>query len=176
MANTFDDFVNRENQMATNPIDWDKELKEWLDYLDQFKDSIADYLSEYIDQNKVTLEFVTKRIDEQEIGSYEVDIITIIIGNTRVRLEPIGTLLIGAKGRVDMRGPKGTVKFVLVPKDATGASIRVQVVSGDAKKKETKENETIEWVWKISTPPPRIAYTELQKESFLTAIMEVVNG
>ena len=180
MTNTFDEFVNKQNQLARDvkqSVDWDKEREEWFEYLEQFENLVVRFLQEHIEQNKVRLEHRKKSITEENIGVYEVRIITILIGNVKVDLEPIGTLLIGAKGRVDMKGPKGAVKIVLVAKEAKGANIRVRVLNdGEKEKQEKKAKEAIEWAWKISTPPPSIRYIELQKESFLTAIMEVVNG
>ena len=180
MTNTFDDFVNRQNQIARDTeqsVDWAKELEEWLAYLKQLKEFIVDFLEEHIKKDNVRLQYKNKRIIEENIGVYEAEVITIMIGNTKVELEPIGTLLIGAKGRVDMKGPKGTAKIVLVPRDAKGISIRVQVLSdGEKGKEQEKDKKEIEWAWKLSTPPPSIKYTELTKESFHTAIMEVVNG
>ena len=34
----------------------------------------------------------------------------------------------------------------------------------------------IDWVWKITSNPPRIKYTELNQETFLQCLMEVING
>ena len=179
VTNSFDEFVNRQNQIAEaeQSVDWTAELDEWRDYLEQFKNSVVEFLQEYVEQRKVQLKCKTKKITEDKIGSYDVQAITIKIGNTKVELEPIGTLLIGSKGRVDMKGPKGTVKIVLVPKDAKAADIRVQLLShGRKRQTEKEERTTTEWAWKLTTPPPNIRYTELKKESFHTAIMEVVNG
>ena len=39
-------------------------------------------------------------------------------------------------------------------------------------KKMKKEKD----VWKISTPPPKIKYLELNENSFFDALMEVING
>ena len=42
------------------------------------------------------------------------------MGNAEIIFTPIGTLLIGAKGRIDMTSNAGTVKFVLVDKNLSG--------------------------------------------------------
>ena len=55
-----------------------------------------------------------KTISEDPIGSYPVEEMHIQIKNKEVVLDPIGTNIIGAKGRVDMKGSAGIVKFVLV--------------------------------------------------------------
>ena len=42
--------------------------------------------------------------------------------------------------------------------------------------KKNDENAPIEWEWKITTPPPRIKYIDINEESFFSALMEVING
>ena len=98
------------------------------------------------------------------------------IGTIKVQFEPIGTIIFGAKGRVDMHGPHGTVKFVLVPKTASSSTIRVIVRDSSSETKEEPEPIVEEWAWKIATRSPNIKYTELEEESFLSAIMEVANA
>ena len=180
MTDTFDDFVDRQNQLAKDAeqsVDWAKELEEWRAYLKQFKSSVADFLQEHMQQDRVRLEYKAKRNSEENIGNYDVEVITIMIGNAKVELDPVGTVLIGAKGRVDMKGPKGTVKVVLVPKHSKGTGLGMQALGhGETRKEQENEKQPIEWVWKLATPPPSVKYTEFTKESFRTAIMEVVNG
>ena len=180
MATSFEDFVNRQHEMANETersIDWAKELEEWKDHLAQFNIQVLDFLHTYVDQNKVRVEFVTKRIHEQHIGRYEVRAIEVTIGNTKVIFDPIGTNLFGAKGRVDMKGPSGIVRFVLVPENSSAPNIRIRIQSGEVDPgHDDPGRATTKWTWKISTPPPDIKYIEVQEETFQTAVMEVVNG
>lgn len=179
MATSFDDFVDKQHQMACDAeqsVDWPKQLAEWRSHLGQFNDLVRKYLRKYTAQGKLRVENVTKKIEEQYIGAYEIDAIRIRIGIDKIDCDPVGTNLIGAKGRVDMKGPGGTVRFVLVPKESTEPRIysRIRIVD-DAVDDEPRQ-EAVEWTWKISTPPPRIEYVELQEELFLDAVMEVMNG
>ena len=180
MATSFEDFVDRQHQMANEtepPVDWAEELKDWKCNLDRFIKKVLGFLSPYIAQNKIRIEYVEKRIHEQHIGRYEVQTIEVMIGNTRVKFDPIGTNLLGAKGRVDMKGPSGTVRFVLVPEGSMGSYVRIRIHSkADDSEHHEPEHVTTKWTWKISTSPPNIRYIELQEETFQTAIMEVVNG
>lgn len=180
MATSFEDFVNRQNQMANEPeraIDWERELEEWRVQLDQFNNKVLDFLKMYVDQKKVKVEFVRKRIHEQYVGRYEVEALEVTIGNVKVKLDPIGTNLFGAKGRVDMKGPSGVVRFVLVPESSSAPNIRLRVRSGrDEPAHHEPAHTTTKWTWKISTPPPSIKYIEFQEETFQTAVMEVING
>lgn len=114
---------------------------------------------------------------EENIGNYQAPMTTITIGNILVKLEPIGTLLIGARGRVDMKGPKGIARLVIVPKESNGPSVRVEVIlPGQTPSPRAELPPVSEWVWKLASSPPRITYTDLTKESFLDALMGVANG
>jgi len=112
---SFDDFVNQQSKVSEkNEIDWVAKLKDWKIYLSIFHRKVENFLKPYIESEKLTL---TKRkisLREEYIGSYEVDALNVFLGDTKITLTPIGTNLIGAvKGRVDMKGPRGTVIFSL---------------------------------------------------------------
>jgi hypothetical protein len=67
----------------------------------------------------------------------------------------------------------GKVKFVLVNKNASTPKINVWIKGEQPPKEEAK---IIQWDWKIATPPPRIQYINLQQDTFLNALMELVGG
>jgi hypothetical protein len=49
-------------------------------------------------------------------------------------------------------------------------------IKGEDPPKEEEEAKIIEWDWKIATRPPRIQYINLEQDTFLNALMEVVGG
>ena len=175
---SFDDFIKKLNDASQEvEIDWKTKLNEWKQYISNFYNKTEGFLKPYIESGKLRLTKRSIMLDEEYIGSYEVDALDILLGGIKIILTPIGTNLIGAKGRVDMVGPKGTVKFVLVPKDSSSPKITVKIrLQGEKMPPREKKQIITEWAWKISTPPPRISYIELEEESFQTALMEVVNG
>ena len=183
---SFDDFVNQQMAKEEPSINWIQIRDDWMKHLDEFYQLVEGFLQKYIDQDKVRITRATKQINEEYIGSYDVEFLEVEIGTIKVRLDPIGTRIFGAKGRVDMRrvdmrgvdmhGPHGTVKFVLVPKTDSSPTIRVVVRDSSSETKDEPEPIVEEWVWKILTPPPNIKYIELEEESFLSAIMEVANA
>ncbi len=177
-TNSFDDFIQQQTKSAqTTPIDWGQRLKEWMSHLDTFYSSVEAYLKPYIDAGKLSIDKTQIHLQEEYIGEYDAQQLIIHLGNNTIRLQPIGTRLIAAKGRVDMLGPKGDVKFVLVNKNYSGPEISVRIAAkGEKLTSEEKAESVIEWAWKIATPPPYISYIELNQESFQSALMEVVNG
>lgn len=175
---TFDEFVvSQTAQAKESEIDWDKRRDEWLQKLEQFYGLVESFLREYIDNQQIQIAYDSKRIVEEYIGAYDARTASIVVGKNKICLDPIGTNLIAAKGRVDMNGPNGKVKFVLVDKDAPAPSISVRVwIEGEEPPPEQPKKEVVEWAWKIGTPPPRIRYIELTQETFFDALMEVANG
>ena len=81
--------------------------------LELFNSKVQEFLGEYIEQNKVSLRKIIKQMNEQIIGNYEADSLEVEIGANTICFDPIGRYIIGARGRVDMNGPHGTVKFLL---------------------------------------------------------------
>ena len=182
---SFDDFVDQQIAEAeqAQSMNWPQRREDWITHLNQFYELIEGFLQKYIDEEKIHIRWTTKHINEDYIGNYDVKSLEVSIGAvTKIHFDPIGTNLIGAKGRVDMRGPHGTVRFVLVPKTDSSPSpvtIRDEPQPPAVELKMLKETSDIKYedcVWKISTRSPAIQYIELEEEFFLSAIMEVANA
>jgi hypothetical protein len=176
----FDEFVKRQQALAVREtVDWDKEQDDWLDQLNTLYADIEAFLKEYVDQGLIKLAFKEHRIIEENIGAYATRKMIIHVGRQEITLTPIGTLLIGSKGRVDVEGSAGKARLVLVDKDATSARSLIKVTIVDPKRPPKPEQEApkhIEWTWKIVTSPPAVAFLELNKDSFFQVLMEVSNA
>ena len=178
MSKKFADFIkNRQASQADEVIDWDKQRNDWLKYLSDFYVLVENSLKPYINQQQVSISFEPKQMFEEEIGSYEVKSARIKIGHSEAKLDPIGTLLVGAKGRVDLVGPQGTARFVLVDADSAGPKITIRsVMEGQELPPEPPPKKVENWVWRRTTMPPRITYLPLTEESFQDSLVEVMNG
>ncbi len=178
----FDVFLKKEEQKKKPPVDWEVEKKKWYAHLDKLYADIQAWLNEYIISQKIKLEFNNIDIHEEALGTYSVKELKIFIGDKIAKLTPIGTILIGTRGRADLSGIAGAVKFILADKDATGPKIEVKVFMTDEESQKDAENEKnkhkpqMDWAWKITSNPPRIKYTELNQDTFLQCLMEVING
>jgi hypothetical protein len=176
----FDDFINQQvnKRHDEHTIDWDAKRNQWLNNIEQFYAITETFLDEYKSSGKLNYEYSNKNIFEEYIGSYTVRVLDIKLGEHKVRLEPIGTNVISADGRIDLIGVNGKIKFVLVDKNYSAPSpIKVIVkIEGEQKvgSQEIKKPEKIDLVWKIATPPPRIKYIDLDQEVFFDAILEVI--
>jgi hypothetical protein len=174
----FKTFVEKKTNESkrVEQIDWGARKDEWLVELGNFYSIIEGYLSEFSKAGKIKIERSTVFLNEESIGRYQAESRIIRIGLDKVNLAPVGTLLIGAKGRVDMAGPRGTVRFILTGKHSNGLRISI-TINGEAEKRRgngPKPKE--EYVWKIATPPPNVHFIELTAETFFNALTDVLNG
>ncbi len=181
--NTFDDFVNAEVAKTKKPEhikeDWEKRKKDWVKQTQDFFQKIRLWLKEYTDSGNIKLESSEITINEEELGSYKVDELNIVIGSKVAKLTPYGTILIGASGRIDLTYGTNKIKFILTNKDLKGIGFTTKIYSNQAKEKIEKENKeevkkmqkTTNLEWKIATEPPIITFKSLDKESFLNVLM-----
>jgi hypothetical protein len=174
MNTKFDQFIKEHiASLPAQAIDLETEKNLWLEKLDALYDLVERSLAPYLKPGSIRLNFRTIDLYEDQLGNYQVPSLDISVGRAIVKLNPIGTFLIGVRGRVDMNGPRGTARFVIAPSGSPTPTFPTAVPflnrSPDAGLSEA-------WVWKISTPPPRITYIDLTEESFREALMGVVDG
>jgi hypothetical protein len=159
-----ENFLNQqiENTKANGELYWLSRRNQWLCYIEQFYDTLLKWLSRYIEQGKIQVTHKNITLNEDNIGSYNTEKLILKLANREIILTPIGTVLIGSKGRIDMSSSTGEVKFVLVEKDSKDINTNVA-------------EKSAEWKWKISTTPPLIKFIDLNEDSFSEALMEVLN-
>lgn len=179
----FDAFVKRQQvdekeNVAFNPK---QQLSEWLDYLNALYRLVEGHLQSYLESGAAKITRRDIQLNEEFIGTYTASELILTIGRSTITFTPIGTLLIGTKGRVDVQGPLGTARLTLVDKKVTNARdlIRVTVVrAGDPPSAPPIEQaiKQIEWTWKISTPPPEMKFIDLTQDAFFNMILAMANG
>ena len=179
----FEDFLKQEHDKAQTPkFDPTQRIKEWLELINNLFGNVQDWLKDYTSKGQVQLEVKNSQHFEERLGGYEAPEMSIKINNKIATLIPIGTIMIGTRGRIDLVGHKGTIRFILADKNATKPRIEVKVYTSDEDRKRQEAEEknkpkpTIELVWKIATNPPNIEYITLNQETFLQCLLEVVNG
>jgi hypothetical protein len=178
-AKQFEEFLQRQKAFEADAVDWNARKENWLMHLNDLYQSVEQFLADYISSGDVVRRYRDVALHEEDLGAYRAREMVLQTGRQEIILHPIGTILIGALGRVDMTGPAGTVRFVLVARNASGPRVQTTVGAGNKMRSQSEpagHRVESEVEWKISTPPPQISYVELTKESLLSAIMEVVNG
>jgi hypothetical protein len=128
----FDEFVKRQNSEQPD-FDPKQLLDEWLGDLEALYRNITSYLQTYIDSSDAQIEYQNVQLNEDFSGPYIACKLILKIGRAAVTFTPIGTMLVGSKGRVDVQGPSGTARLVLISKLATTARslIRVTIRGAD---------------------------------------------
>jgi hypothetical protein len=175
----FDAFVRREQAAAAgSKLNWAKDRDEWLEYLDNLYETTESFLSEYIKRGDITIDYREIDLNEENIGAYKARQMILRVGRQEIRMTPVGTLLFGMKGRVDVVGRAGRTRLALVDSKSSAPKVKVTIsiagTSGPPAPKPAPQE--IHWAWKIATSPPTVRYIELTRESLLQALMEVANG
>ena len=116
------------------------------------------------------------QISEEYLGNYGAEKLTIQIGIDKVVAKPIGRMMIGAAGRVDLIGARGMLRIVLLDKGEPATQTRIEI----GRKAEEKTGwhpiqsiKTSERGWYIATLRPRITATALSADAFRDALMEL---
>jgi len=168
----FEEMLNQ-HETVKSDIDWEKKKQEWLNFIQQFYDEVGQWLKPYADQKKLEYDYHNLSLTEEYIGTYTAKTMIINFAGQQVKLEPIGTLLFGTKGRIDMEGARGRVQFLLVDRDKVSVSISIK---GETET-ENQERKEPDWAWKIVLKEQRrIAYDDFNEENFFNALMEIING
>jgi hypothetical protein len=171
----FDTFLSvKEREREDIPkIDWEVEKYEWLSYLDKLYKIFAESLKDYVKKGKIKLDCdKTITLTEEDVGKYEAKTMIIEFAGEKIILEPIGTNLIGVKGRVDMIGRFASAKIVLVDSRMKGLNDHIKAANHG--RKESPE-EAIIWEWKFVMLPSRL-YLPVNEDTIYSVIMELSNG
>jgi hypothetical protein len=177
---SFGKFVasQQETDVAAK-IDWVGMRDEWLSDLGSLYRQITNFLQEYIKAGTISYKFTEIELTEENIGKYLARRMDIKIGRQRVSLVPVGTLLIGSKGRVDAVGSGGRAQILLVDKRASSAADLIKVtvsINGGLPPSPPPQKEPISWAWKVVSDAAQKRFVDLDKDSFLALLMKIANA
>jgi hypothetical protein len=160
----------------------EKALEEWRHYLEVLYGTIEKWVEDYVSNGIVQInKDKTVKLYEEFSGEYDVKAIDLCFHGKTILFEPVGTMLVGAKGRIDVKGKNGQVTFILVDKNLNGPNIHVNIFTSEKERKEydeKKKNEKpkiIEWVWKILLNKGSMTYVKLDEDNFFDVLMELTN-
>lgn len=173
----FTQFVKRktaELRDEVDGVDWAKKKADWLQELDGLFVSMERHLMPFTQAGEIEIERTPLTLREDHLGSYDADKLTFKIGRDKIVAKPIGTLLIGARGRVDLSGPRKTLKIVLLDKGGPVLATKIEV--GGVTEEHSSpmvRGDVDEAGWYIETPPPESVVVAFGEDSFRDALMEV---
>lgn len=171
---SFDDFVQREIDAASksggSPFDWNREEAEWLRHLNVLYERLSGFLKPYIDAGQISVSTSSVEINEEHLGAYLVPQMSISIGTKTVTLEPMGTVQVGNRGRVDVTCNLARAMMILVE---SGTVAQLIPSSGIGKPEaSTKSLTSGRWIWKIVTRDT----VDLTRDSFQALLVEIAKG
>jgi hypothetical protein len=178
----FEEYIDTIQKVAIVDDAQQQELDEWKYYLDVLYGKITEWLNDYVSKGIVQLDYKEKTICEDSIGEYEVKELSLSFLGKTILFEPIGTMLIGAKGRVDISGRSGKVSLVLVDEKLDGPNVQVKIFTSHKERKEYEDAKQfarllkIDWEWKILINRNQLQYIKLDQENFFDIILGLVNG
>ncbi len=147
MKESFTEFLQKKKEENSAPIDWQGRKNNWLNSIEKLYTDIRKWLKPFEEQGFLKI-MDNKEIElnEEYIGKYKTKRLDIYLGNDIISLRPKGTFLLGACGRIDMRGTKGEILIV--------------------------QND---WnIWKFVQPNSRLETWDVNAESLKKIIQELV--
>ena len=133
MVDKFMEFVHAQTAMAEEDtqeaMSVEREKTRWLDHLEVLRKFVDGALAAYAEAGiKMSTKMVT--VTEEQTGPYKAPQVEITVGPAVVKLKPIGTFLIGAFGRVDMEGSRGSCSSDPCSGKSAIPFVRIQYRSG----------------------------------------------
>ncbi len=180
---TFDEFVKKrvdqaKANSAMHAIDWNRTREDWLRELGALYSKMEEYLKKYTDTGRIQVRRDKVFLSEDHLGTYEVETLAFLIGNEKVVAKPIGALMVGAIGRVDLVGARGRLRIVLLEEGISAIRTRIEIggkVEEDADRSSLPGSAVNKRGWYIATLPPNVTTTALNEDSFRDAIMELAD-
>ena len=91
-----------EAEKEREPVDWNAERDWWLAALGDFYQQAEAWLAPLREQGLVSFKKIPVQLSEENIGTYAADELVLEFGLQAIVLEPKGTLVVGARGRVNV--------------------------------------------------------------------------
>ena len=142
--------VDQKQRLAARQQRWIQELQQLCSRIQH------EWLSGLVASDEVTLAAIEVPLNEQLIGSYRAPGLLINLADRAVRLEPKGTMVIGAAGRVDLQGPGGFATLVLESPDFP-----------------LKPFHECVFTWSLVARTPRVVKIPLDANTFADALLQV---
>ena len=112
------DFAARSKKPEADiAIEWDEIKRSWIKATTTLYDQVDAWLQSLIESGSVKSSRRTAQAGEDELGPYEIPSLTLQVGGKDVTFLPVGTLLLGALGRIEVSGPFGRAALLLMGTD-----------------------------------------------------------
>ena len=120
MSNLTEFLRTKQQQERAEGSSLEKRKEEWLGSLTKLFIQIKTWLAEPVSQDLIEITEESFELDEYKIGSYKAPRLVLHAGHDSVSIEPVGTIIMGAKGRVDVKASGNSFKIILTDKNEWG--------------------------------------------------------
>src|SRR5947208_2536377 len=122
-GSTLEEFLRKKsNQQPPEPIDWNARKKSWEFALSELYKHLESFLDNLKGEGILKISHRPVTVQEDYIGSYQVDQLVLSVGHEQVVFAPKGITVVGAKGRVDVLGQAFTRTLLWVNGNGSSAS------------------------------------------------------
>src|ERR1039457_4171169 len=113
MGDQLTEFLRSRKEQAAKPeINWQARKDNWVRSVEGLYALVRKMLRKSIESKDVSVRTLKMEVTEDYIGTYTIPAVELTVGGERVEFRPKGVLVIGAAGRVDIRGGRDTVTLV----------------------------------------------------------------
>lgn len=161
----FTQMIKNKNVNKSENIDWDSKRVFFENKVNELYEKIEIFLKDVKEENSILTEYETIEIIEEKLGLYKIKRLIIKVANEYIVFTPIGTILIGAKGRIDIESSLGRRAKLILTDEA---------ITHIPSPRDIKLSEHD--IWKYASNPPKIILTNFNEESFFTNLTEVLGG
>lgn len=167
MSNQILNFISSVSK-ARSELRVVERIDAWKESVHQLMDNIREYLSEALSKKVVEMRLGTIELNEELSGSYDIPTAIIQFGGESIRVQPRGTYVIGASGRVDLMASSGKVVSCVLMLDKQSESREPKLIGPERVKLAT-------WHIALSDDNRRPSVVPLRAESFLDALKYLVS-
>jgi hypothetical protein len=141
------EFIRSRSKSSSKQVNFSGRKKAWIDSITTLYQEVDKWLTPLLKDKSVRFHKTTVEIAEDHIGTYQIDILHILIGKDKVSFIPKGALVIGGNGRIDILGPRASQTLIL----------------------------NKEYMWEIvSRRTPKPSFIPFTEESFLDTLRQVM--
>lgn len=113
MGDQLTEFLRSRNEQAGRPeINWQAKKDQWVRAVGSLYALVQTMLRESVESRDVSLRTFDVEVTEDFIGTYTIPALELSVGGEWVEFRPKGITIIGAAGRVDIRGERDTVTLL----------------------------------------------------------------
>ena len=94
-------------------VDWEAIKDKYLADLEALYGQIEDWLKTPISDGVVAPTRDKTVLKEEHVGQYNAESLVLTVGRSSVRFRPVGAVIVGAKGRVDVLSGRQSVMLIL---------------------------------------------------------------